>query len=172
VTLDMPASLDVPEGHGPRYTRESVEAGATLLRPSGWSEDDAAPPAERRLAGLSLLMAEARGSPAGGGDAGATRLDPGGMTGGQGRQERVSAVGLPEVIGFAIGAGAMAKALVVLEANLSGSDLVRRLVRKGGLVAELERVALGHGMARPVQVFPIRPLVHHTGLTESEPPTP
>jgi uncharacterized membrane protein len=41
VTLDMPFSLDVPEGHGHRYTRESVDAWATLLRPTGWSENDA-----------------------------------------------------------------------------------------------------------------------------------
>jgi len=41
------------------------------------------------------------------------------------------AVGLPEAVGFAIGAGAMAKALLVLEANLSGSPRVRRLVRDG-----------------------------------------
>lgn len=37
VTLDMPFSLDVPEGHGHRYTRESVDAWATLLRPTGWT---------------------------------------------------------------------------------------------------------------------------------------
>jgi hypothetical protein len=41
------------------------------------------------------------------------------------------AVGLPEAVGFAIGAGAMAKALVALEANLSGNPRVRRLVRDG-----------------------------------------
>ncbi len=41
VTLDMPFSLDVPEGHGHRYTRESVDAWATLLRPDDWSEDQA-----------------------------------------------------------------------------------------------------------------------------------
>ena len=39
------------------------------------------------------------------------------------------AVGLPEAVGFAIGAGAMAKALVLLEANLSGSERVRRIRR-------------------------------------------
>jgi uncharacterized membrane protein len=41
VTLDMPFSVDVPEGHGHRYTRESVDAWATLLRPPGWSTEDA-----------------------------------------------------------------------------------------------------------------------------------
>ena len=41
VTLDMPFSVDVPEGHGHRYTRESVDAWATLLRPTAWSEDKA-----------------------------------------------------------------------------------------------------------------------------------
>jgi hypothetical protein len=64
------------------------------------------------------------------------------MTGVQGQHDRVGGVGLPEVIGFALGAGAMAKALVVLEANLSGSEGVRRLFREGGLRAEFARVAL------------------------------
>jgi uncharacterized membrane protein len=41
VTLDMPFSLDVPEGHGHRYTRESVDAWALLLRPEGWTAADA-----------------------------------------------------------------------------------------------------------------------------------
>ncbi len=41
VTLDMPFSLDVPEGHGHRYTRESVDSWALLLRPVGWSEEQA-----------------------------------------------------------------------------------------------------------------------------------
>jgi uncharacterized membrane protein len=41
VTLDMPFSLDVPEGHGHRYTRESVDAWALLLRPPGWTPVDA-----------------------------------------------------------------------------------------------------------------------------------
>ncbi|SEO61886.1 alpha/beta hydrolase [Trujillonella endophytica] len=41
VTLDMPFSLDVPEGHGHRYTRESVDAWALLLRPADWSADRA-----------------------------------------------------------------------------------------------------------------------------------
>jgi uncharacterized membrane protein len=41
VTLDMPFSVDVPEGHGHRYTRESVDAWALLLRPAGWSGEKA-----------------------------------------------------------------------------------------------------------------------------------
>jgi hypothetical protein len=53
------------------------------------------------------------------------------------------AVGLPEAVGFAIGAGAMAKALLVLEANLSGNPRVRRLVRDG-VWSELERAMAEH----------------------------
>jgi uncharacterized membrane protein len=41
VTLDMPFSVDVPEGHGHRYTRESVDAWALLMRPPGWTTADA-----------------------------------------------------------------------------------------------------------------------------------
>jgi uncharacterized membrane protein len=41
VTLDMPFSLDVPEGHGHRYTRESVDSWALLLRPADWTEEKA-----------------------------------------------------------------------------------------------------------------------------------
>ncbi|WP_448611876.1 alpha/beta hydrolase [Geodermatophilus sp. URMC 60] len=41
VTLDMPFSLDVPEGHGHRYTRESVDAWALLLRPPDWTDEEA-----------------------------------------------------------------------------------------------------------------------------------
>jgi uncharacterized membrane protein len=37
VTLDMPEGDDAPEGHGHRYTRESVDAWATVLEPPGWS---------------------------------------------------------------------------------------------------------------------------------------
>jgi len=57
------------------------------------------------------------------------------------------AVGLPEAVGFAIGAGAMAKALVLLEANLSASPRVRRLMRDG-VWAELERAVSEHRPAR------------------------
>ena len=49
-------------------------------------------------------------------------------------------LGLPEVVGFALGAGAMATALVGLEARLSGSEAARRVVRDG-VRAELHRVA-------------------------------
>jgi hypothetical protein len=49
-------------------------------------------------------------------------------------------VGLPEVVGFALGAGAVATAMAALEANLSGSAAARRLVREG-LTAELHRLA-------------------------------
>ncbi|NEK57992.1 hypothetical protein GCU56_08920 [Geodermatophilus sabuli] len=41
VTLDMPFSTEVPEGHGHRYTRESVDAWALLLRPADWTEQKA-----------------------------------------------------------------------------------------------------------------------------------
>ena len=41
VTLDMPFSTDVPEGHGHRYTRESVDAWALLLRPADWTPEKA-----------------------------------------------------------------------------------------------------------------------------------
>jgi uncharacterized membrane protein len=41
VTLDMPFSVDVPEGHGHRYTRESLDAWALLLRPPGWTAERA-----------------------------------------------------------------------------------------------------------------------------------
>ena len=57
-------------------------------------------------------------------------------------------MGLAEVIGFALGAGAMARALVVLEANLSNSDRIRRVVREGGLWAELERTAAAHHLVK------------------------
>ena len=49
-------------------------------------------------------------------------------------------LGLPEVVGFALGAGAMATAMAALEASLSGSERARRLVREG-IRAELHRVA-------------------------------
>nr|WP_279591212.1 alpha/beta hydrolase [Modestobacter marinus] len=41
VTLDMPFAVGVPEGHGHRYTNESVDAWALLLRPAGWTEERA-----------------------------------------------------------------------------------------------------------------------------------
>jgi len=48
-------------------------------------------------------------------------------------------VGLPEVVGFALGAGVMAKALTALEAGLSGSERARRLARDG-IRAEFHRM--------------------------------
>jgi uncharacterized membrane protein len=41
VTLDMPFSQDVPAGHGHRYSRESVDAWALLLRPPDWTAEKA-----------------------------------------------------------------------------------------------------------------------------------
>ena len=37
VTLDMPSADAAPDGHGHRYTRESVDAWATVLQPVDWS---------------------------------------------------------------------------------------------------------------------------------------
>ena len=49
-------------------------------------------------------------------------------------------VGLPEVVGFALGAGVMATALAALEAGLSGNETARRVVRNG-IKAEVHRMA-------------------------------
>jgi len=62
------------------------------------------------------------------------------MDWGHRRHAPATDVGLPEVVGFALGAGAMATAMAALEANLSSSERARRLVREG-LTAELHRVA-------------------------------
>jgi hypothetical protein len=62
------------------------------------------------------------------------------MDWGHRRHGSTADVGLPEMVGFALGAGAMATAMAALEANLSGSQTARRLVREG-LTAELHRVA-------------------------------
>jgi uncharacterized membrane protein len=43
----MPEGDTVPEGHGHRYTRESVDAWATVLQPAAWSAAKA-----ERLRGL------------------------------------------------------------------------------------------------------------------------
>ena len=40
VTLDMPFAVEVPDGHGHRYTAGSVDAWTTLLRPEGWTDAD------------------------------------------------------------------------------------------------------------------------------------
>lgn len=60
------------------------------------------------------------------------------------------AVGLPEVVGFAFGAGVMATALAALEASLTGSERARRLARDGGVRAELGRVAADRGWHIPL----------------------
>ncbi len=41
VTLDMPLAVEVPEGHGHRYSLESVVAGASVLRPPDWTPQKA-----------------------------------------------------------------------------------------------------------------------------------
>jgi uncharacterized membrane protein len=41
VTADMLFSTGVPDGHGHVYTREGVDAWATLLQPDGWTTDQA-----------------------------------------------------------------------------------------------------------------------------------
>jgi hypothetical protein len=61
------------------------------------------------------------------------------------RQGRVGDAGLPEAVGFALGAGLMATALAALEAALSNSERARRLVRDGGVRVELERAAVDLG---------------------------
>jgi uncharacterized membrane protein len=38
VTADLPFALDVPQGHGHRYSREYVDGWATVLQPPGWDE--------------------------------------------------------------------------------------------------------------------------------------
>ena len=65
--------------------------------------------------------------------------------GAQRRHGPIGSVGLPEAVGFALGAGVMAKALVALEATLSENERARRLARDGGVVAELERAAADLG---------------------------
>jgi uncharacterized membrane protein len=42
ITLDMPSADTAPDGHGHRYTRESVDGWATVLRPADWSAAKAA----------------------------------------------------------------------------------------------------------------------------------
>jgi uncharacterized membrane protein len=42
VTADLPFAVEVPAGHGHVYTHEYVDAWAWVLRPAGWTEDDAA----------------------------------------------------------------------------------------------------------------------------------
>jgi hypothetical protein len=66
------------------------------------------------------------------------------------RHGQVGDVGLPEVVGFAIGAGVMATALAALEAGLAGNERARRLARDGGVRAELERAAADRGWQIPL----------------------
>ena len=42
VTADLPFATEVPAGHGHNYTTEYVDAWASVLRPPGWTENDAA----------------------------------------------------------------------------------------------------------------------------------
>ena len=63
------------------------------------------------------------------------------MDWGHRRHGSTTDVGLPEVVGFALGAGAMATAMAALEANLSASETARRLSVRDGVTAELHRVA-------------------------------
>ena len=42
VTADLPFAVEVPAGHGHVYTREYVDAWATVVQPPGWTENDAA----------------------------------------------------------------------------------------------------------------------------------
>jgi hypothetical protein len=67
------------------------------------------------------------------------------------RHGRVGDAGLPEAVGFALGAGLMATALAALESALSTNERARALVRDGGVRAEFERAAtdLGRGLHPP-----------------------
>ena len=68
------------------------------------------------------------------------------MVDGNGRRHgRVGDAGLPEAVGFALGAGLMATALAALESALSTNERARALVREGGVRAELERAATDLG---------------------------
>jgi hypothetical protein len=68
-------------------------------------------------------------------------------------------VGLPEVVGFALGAGAVATVLAALEANLSGSEAARRVVREG-FSAELHRVAADLVPRVLAMENPLEPVLH------------
>jgi uncharacterized membrane protein len=41
VTIDMPFAVEVPDGHGHRYTGDTVDAWSTILQPDGWDAADA-----------------------------------------------------------------------------------------------------------------------------------
>jgi hypothetical protein len=68
-------------------------------------------------------------------------------------------VGLPEVVGFALGAGAMATAMAAIEANLSASETARRLVRDG-ITAEFHRVAADLVPRVMAMENPLEPVLH------------
>jgi uncharacterized membrane protein len=38
VTADLPFALDVPQGHGHKYSREYVDGWAAVLHTTGWDE--------------------------------------------------------------------------------------------------------------------------------------
>lgn len=85
-------------------------------------------------------MSAVRSSMAGDG-APARRADPDRVDVKARRHGRVGDAGLPEAVGFALGAGLMATALAALESALSNNERARALVREGGVRAELERAA-------------------------------
>jgi hypothetical protein len=70
------------------------------------------------------------------------------------RHGRVGDAGLPEAVGFALGAGLMATALAALESALSTNERARALVRDGGVRAEFERAAtdLGRRLHPPAAI--------------------
>jgi uncharacterized membrane protein len=41
VTGDLPFAVEVPDGHGHRYTRESVDAWSAILQPADWTDERA-----------------------------------------------------------------------------------------------------------------------------------
>jgi hypothetical protein len=81
------------------------------------------------------------------------------MDWGHRRHGSTTDVGLPEVVGFALGAGAVATAMAALEANLSGSETARRLVREG-ITAELHRVAADLVPRVMAMENPLEPVLH------------
>jgi hypothetical protein len=89
-------------------------------------------------------MSAVRSSTAGDGVT-AGRADPDRVDVKPPRHGRVGDAGLPEAVGFALGAGLMATALAALESALSNNERARALVREGGVRAELERAATDLG---------------------------
>jgi uncharacterized membrane protein len=41
VTADLPLAIEVPAGHGHVYTGEHVDGWAAVLRPGGWTAEEA-----------------------------------------------------------------------------------------------------------------------------------